>query len=98
MPYRRPWKYCGLQTTVPSGTSQFRRREPYFAAGPYFKGRLIYLGLTVVIDTGEAVVSITSNQSTAVDDDCVKQLGLLDYCHVPKDTTHPFSTGSVPPL
>ncbi|WP_321906074.1 M81 family metallopeptidase [Paraburkholderia tropica] len=117
-----------------TGTVVFAEEKQYFATGPYFTGRLIDLGLTVVIDTGEVVVSITSNQSTAVDDDCFKQLGLniddysyivlrskthfraaydtlasailivdtpdwgpadltlLDYCHVPKDTTYPFST------
>lgn len=67
-----------------TGKVIFAKEKQYFATGPYFTGRLIDLGLTVVIDTGEVVVSITSNQSTAVDDDCFKQLGLniYDYAYI----------------
>lgn len=51
------------------------RRVTYRATGPYFTGRLVDLGETAVIDTGSAVVSITSVASTAVDDDCLMQFG-----------------------
>lgn len=67
-----------------TGKVLFAGEKHYLATGPYFTGRLVDLGLTVVIDTGDVVVSITTNQSTAVDDDCFKQLGLdiNDYSYI----------------
>ena len=67
-----------------TGIVRYAQDTRYFATGPYFTGRLVDLGLTVVIDTGDVVVSITSNQSTAVDDDCFKQIGLNidDYDYI----------------
>ncbi|MET4328685.1 microcystin degradation protein MlrC [Bradyrhizobium sp. i1.15.2] len=47
----------------------------YRATGPYFTGRTVALGDTAVIDTGTAIVSLTSLPSTAVDDDCLTQFG-----------------------
>lgn len=47
----------------------------YRATGPYFTGRVVELGETAVIDTGSAIVSLTSLASTAVDDDCLTQFG-----------------------
>lgn len=67
-----------------TGKVTFSAETRYFATGPYFTGRLVDLGLTVVIDTGDVVISITSNQSTAVDDDCFKQVGLAaeDFSYI----------------
>lgn len=47
----------------------------YRATGPYQTGRTVELGDVAVIDTGAAVVSLTSLPSTAIDDDCLKQFG-----------------------
>ncbi len=53
--------------------------------------RLVNLGPTAVIDTGEVVVSITSEPSTAVDDDCLTQFDMsiedFDYI-VLRSKTH----------
>ncbi len=59
-------------------------RVTYRATGPYFTGRVVELGNTVVIDTGKAMVSLTSLPSTAVDDDCLTQFGrsLDDFDYV----------------
>lgn len=67
-----------------TGKVLFAGEKRYFATGPYFTGRLVDLGLTVIIDTGDVMVSITSIQSTAVDDDCFKQFGLdiNDYSYI----------------
>lgn len=73
------------------GTVVFAGSKQYRATGPYFTGRLVDLGPTAVIDTGEVVVSVTSSPSTAVDDDCLKQFGLsieeFDYI-VLRSKTH----------
>jgi microcystin degradation protein MlrC len=65
--------------------------KQYRATGPYFTGRLVNLGPTAVIDTGEVVLSITSEPSTAVDDDCLTQFGMgiddFDYI-VLRSKTH----------
>ncbi|MDS1138887.1 M81 family metallopeptidase [Pusillimonas sp. SM2304] len=47
----------------------------YRATGPYYTGRIVQLGNVAVIDTGKAMVSLTSLPSTAVDDDCLRQFG-----------------------
>jgi microcystin degradation protein MlrC len=67
-----------------TGTVTFAGEKRYFATGPYFTGRLVDLGLTAIVDTGDVLVIITSNQSTAVDDDCFKQFGLdiNDYSYI----------------
>ena len=69
----------------------FKGEKSYYATGPYFTGRLVDLGMVAVIDTGSVVVSLTSLQSTAIDEDCFKQLGLniqdFDYV-VLRSKTH----------
>jgi len=50
-------------------------RVTYRATGPYYTGRVVELGDVAVIDTGNAMVSLTSLPSTAVDDDCLTQFG-----------------------
>lgn len=50
-------------------------RVTYRATGPYSTGRIVELGDTVTIDTGKAMVSLTSLPSTAVDEDCLMQFG-----------------------
>jgi microcystin degradation protein MlrC len=57
------------------GTVIHAGRVTYRATGPYFTGRLVELGETAVIDTGSAVISLTSVASTAIDDDCLTQFG-----------------------
>jgi microcystin degradation protein MlrC len=73
------------------GTVIFAGSRQYRATGPYFTGRLVNLGPTAVIDTGEVVLSITSEPSTAVDDDCLTQFGMslgdFDYI-VLRSKTH----------
>lgn len=63
----------------------------YRATGPYFTGRVVELGNVAVIDTGSAIVSVTSIPSTAIDDDCLKPFGLsldqFDYV-VLRSKTH----------
>lgn len=63
----------------------------YRATGPYFTGRTVELGDAVVIDTGTAMVSLTSLPSTAIDDDCLTQfeqtLDEFDYI-VLRSKTH----------
>lgn len=57
------------------GKVTFAGRVTYRATGPYFTGRTVELGEVAVIDTGAVVVSLTSIPSSAVDDDCLTQLG-----------------------
>lgn len=63
----------------------------YRATGPYFTGRIVELGNVAVIDTGSAIVSVTTIPSTAIDDDCLKPFGLsldqFDYV-VLRSKTH----------
>lgn len=81
---------AGGPVTV-AGTVVYAGETQYRATGPYFTGRLVNLGPTAVIDTGEAVVSVTSEASTAVDDDCLTQFGMsideFDYI-VLRSKTH----------
>lgn len=81
---------AGGPVTV-EGTVIYAGSKQYRATGPYFTGRLVNLGPTAVIDTGEVVVSITSEPSTAVDDDCLTQFGMsiddFDYI-VLRSKTH----------
>lgn len=65
---------AGGATTV-SGKVTHAGPVTYRATGPYFTGRTVELGNVAVIDTGAVVVSLTSLPSTAIDDDCLKQLG-----------------------
>lgn len=47
----------------------------YRATGPYGTGSTVDLGLTAVMNSGSALVSLTSLPNTAVDDDCLTQFG-----------------------
>ncbi|QRM32921.1 M81 family metallopeptidase [Microvirga sp. VF16] len=47
----------------------------YRATGPVGTGSIVELGDTAVIDTGSAMVSLTSLPLTALDDDCLTQFG-----------------------
>lgn len=57
------------------GKVVYTGRVTYRATGPFSTGRTVELGDTAVIDTGSAMVSLTSLPSTAVDDDCLTQFG-----------------------
>lgn len=52
-------------------------RVTYRATGPYNTGSSVDLGDTAVIDTGSAIVSLTSFPVTAVNDDCLTQFGRM---------------------
>jgi microcystin degradation protein MlrC len=115
------------------GKILFAGPKSYRATGPYYTGRLVNLGDVVVIDTGFAVISISSRPYVAVSDDCFTEFGMaasdfdyillrskthfravyeplaaaiviidtpdwgpadlstLDYAHVPRERTYPFS-------
>ncbi len=115
------------------GKVVFAGPKSYHVTGPYYTGRLANLGNTVVIDAGFLVLSITSRQFVAVDEDCFTQFGMrasdfdfivlrskthfraayeslaaaiviidtpdwgpadlttLNYVHVARDRTYPFS-------
>jgi microcystin degradation protein MlrC len=115
------------------GKIVFAGPKSYRATGPYYTGRLINLGDVVVVDTGFAVISISSRPYVAVSDDCFTEFGMeasdfdyillrskthfravyeqiaaaiviidtpdwgpadlttLNYMHVPRERTYPFS-------
>jgi microcystin degradation protein MlrC len=58
------------------GKIVFAGPKSYRATGPYYTGRLISLGDVVVVDTGFAVVSISSRPYVAVSDDCFVEFGM----------------------
>lgn len=58
------------------GRVLFAGPKSYRVTGPYYTGRLANLGAVAVVDTGDLVISITSRQFVAVDEDCFTQFGL----------------------
>ncbi|MCL4746906.1 MAG: M81 family metallopeptidase [Burkholderiaceae bacterium] len=66
---------AGGAVTV-EGKVVFAGPKSYHVTGPYYTGRLANLGDTVVIDAGFLVLSITSRQFVAVDEDCFTQFGM----------------------
>lgn len=73
------------------GKIVFAGPKSYRATGPYYTGRLINLGDVVMIDTGFALISISSRPCVAVSDDCFTEFGLstadFDYI-VLRSKTH----------
>lgn len=67
-----------------TGKVVFAGPVAYRATGPYFTGRRVEPGDTVLIDTGKLLLSLTSTPCTAVDGDCLTQFGLSldDFDHV----------------
>jgi len=59
-----------------SGVVRYADHLTYTGTGPMRRKQRIDLGLTALVDTGPAVVSLTSHSLSAIDEDCLLQFGL----------------------
>ncbi len=59
-----------------SGTIRFAGAKAYRGTGAFSEGRWVDLGDVVVLDTGFAVLSLTSRPNVAVSEDCFTQFGM----------------------
>lgn len=57
------------------GKVLFAGEKEFATTGPVGRGRKVRLGPTAVIDAGGIVVSVTTNPTTALDEDCFTQFG-----------------------
>ncbi|MXP64264.1 M81 family peptidase [Roseomonas sp. M0104] len=64
-----------------TGRVLFAGEKAYRTTGPYMNGRLVQLGLAVVLDLGGLMLSLVSRPALTVDEDMFIQFGLhtLDY-------------------
>ncbi|MGK7871108.1 M81 family metallopeptidase [Falsiroseomonas sp. E2-1-a20] len=54
----------------------FAGEKPYRTTGPMRHGNPVELGPTAVIESGDLMISVTTAQTTAIDEDCFIQFGM----------------------